>query len=197
MRIERRTRIMAFALAGLVAGMVGLTFASVPLYRVFCEATGLGGTTKRAASAPANADGAAEGRTIVVRFDATVNSRLPWTFEPVEREMRVRLGEPTLAVYRAHNLSNVAVTGSATFNVNPPTAGSYFNKIACFCFETQTLAAGETVDMPVSFFVDPAILRDRDIAELETIVLSYTFFRSDSGSGGPAVSAVAPASTTN
>jgi len=188
---------MAFALVGLVAGMAGLAFAAVPLYRVFCEATGLGGTTKRAVSAPANADGAAEGRTIVVRFDATVNSRLPWTFEPVEREMRVRLGEPALAVYRAHNLSNEAVTGSATFNVNPPTAGSYFNKIACFCFETQTLAAGETVDMPVSFFVDPAILRDRDIAELGTIVLSYTFFRSESGSGAPAVSAVAPASTTN
>lgn len=176
--------------------MVGLAFASVPLYRAFCAATGLGGTTGRVAAAPAAIGETAEARTITVRFDATVNSRLPWTFEPVEREMRVRLGEPTLAFYRAHNRSNAAISGSATFNVNPPTAGIYFNKIACFCFEAQTLAAGASVDMPVSFYVDPAILKDRDLRDLETIVLSYTFFRSDGGSA-PALSAVAPPSTTN
>ncbi|MFO0995655.1 MAG: cytochrome c oxidase assembly protein [Alphaproteobacteria bacterium] len=197
MRAERKRHITAWALAGVVAGMVGMSFAAVPLYKVFCEATGLGGTTRRVAKAPANAGEVVETRMITVRFDATVNSRLPWTFEPVEREMRVRIGEPTLAFYRAHNFANTAVSGSATFNVNPSTAGVYFNKIACFCFEAQTLAAGETVDMPVSFFVDPAILKDADLKDIEAIVLSYTFFRNDGGSAAPAVSAVAPASTAN
>ncbi|MHA1114252.1 MAG: cytochrome c oxidase assembly protein [Alphaproteobacteria bacterium] len=167
-----RNRATMLSLIFLVVGMVGMAYAAVPLYRVFCQVTGYGGTTQRAGAAP----GAVAGRPIAVRFDANVNSALPWRFRPLQREVVVRPGEQTLAFFRATNLSDRAVTGTATFNVTPLKAGIYFNKIDCFCFTEQHLAPGESIDMPVSFFVDPEMLADRNVEDVKTITLSYTFF---------------------
>lgn len=169
----RRNRATSFILAGVVAGMVGLSYASVPLYRAFCQITGIGGTTQRAASAP---DAIIAERQIKVRFDANVNGALPWRFEPVEREVVVRPGEQVLVFYRATNRSDHPTTGTATFNVTPTTAGAFFAKIDCFCFSAQTLAPHESVEMPVLFFVDPSIATDRHGRGINTITLSYTFF---------------------
>lgn len=160
----------------IVVGMVGLTFASVPLYRLFCQVTGFGGTTQVAESMPEES-GAAGGRLFTVRFNADVDPRLPWAFQPLERSLRVKAGESALAVYRAQNIGDRPITGTATFNVTPLKAGRYFSKVQCFCFEEQRLAAGETVDMAVSFFIDPAIDDDPNLDEVEAITLSYTFFR--------------------
>jgi cytochrome c oxidase assembly protein subunit 11 len=164
-------------LASVILAMVGLTAAAVPLYRLFCQVTGYGGTTQRAEAAPERQFD----RTITVRFNADVARDLPWSFAPVERAVEVRLGEQHLAFYRAHNDGNRPIVGSATFNVTPYKAGPYFAKIACFCFEEQTLQAGETVDMPVSFYVDPAILDDPETRDVRAITLSYTFFELDDG----------------
>jgi cytochrome c oxidase assembly protein subunit 11 len=153
--------------------MVGTSFAAVPLYRMFCQVTGYGGTTQRA-KAPSSA---VIDRTMTVRFDSNISSSLDWSFRPVQREVQLKLGENSLAFYRAVNRSDKNLTGSATFNVTPEIAGSYFNKIECFCFTEQTLAAGQEVDMPVSFFIDPAILNDPDAKHIEEITLSYTFFK--------------------
>lgn len=175
-RLGRRKRATLIGLVALVAGMVGMAYGAVPLYQIFCRVTGYGGTTQRAAVAP----GAVQAdRLIAVRFDATVNSALPWRFRPLQREIVVRPGEQTLAFFRATNVSDRAVTGTATFNVTPVKAGIYFNKIDCFCFTEQRLAPGESVDMPVSFFVDPEMLADRNVEEVKTITLSYTFFATD------------------
>ena len=167
-------------LGGLVAGMTGLVAASVPLYRLFCQATGYGGTTQRAAEAPAIV---AE-RVMTVRFNADVNAGLPWAFRPAQPALSLAVGETGLAFYRARNLSDRAITGTATFNVTPQKAGRYFSKIDCFCFALQTLQPGETVDMPVTFFVDPALLDDPNMADVRTITLSYTFFRSPDRANG-------------
>jgi len=183
---NRRT---ALALGGVATAMIGASFAAVPLYRLFCQVTGYGGTTQRAERAPAPVEGAAAGsRLITVRFDANVaGTDLPWSFAPVERTMRVRVGEENLAFYRATNQSRIATTGQATFNVTPFKAGPYFNKIACFCFDQQTLAAGERKQFPLSFWVDPEIAKDPNTADIHTITLSYTFFRTEpSGSRGSA-----------
>lgn len=161
-------------LLGVVAVMVGLVSASVPLYRLFCQVTGYGGTTQRAEAAP----DVVSDRVMTVRFNADVNGDLPWSFYPEQREVTLPIGETALAFYRAENRSGKAVTGTATFNVTPLKAGQYFNKIECFCFTEQTLQPGQSVDMPVSFFVDPAILDDPNLDEVHTITLSYTFFRS-------------------
>lgn len=169
----RRNAATGVVLAGVVAGMVGLAFASVPLYRLFCQVTGYGGTTQVAQSAPA----VAGDRIVTVRLDSVVNSSLPWRFEPIEREITLRVGEERLVRYRATNLSDRAVVGSATFNVTPQKAGEYFSKIACFCFEEQRLEAGASVEMPVSFFVDPDISQDPNLDDVKTITLTYTFFR--------------------
>ncbi|MEO1092485.1 MAG: cytochrome c oxidase assembly protein [Pseudomonadota bacterium] len=158
---------------GVIAVMIGLTAAAVPLYDLFCRVTGYGGTTQRADAPPQ----ATTERPITVRFNADRDPALPWSFQPVERQVTVAIGEQRLAFYRAHNGSDEPVTGTAVFNVTPHQAGAYFSKIACFCFEEQVLAPGETVDMPVSFFVDPAILDDPDVGAIETITLSYMFFR--------------------
>ncbi|MFQ5774721.1 MAG: cytochrome c oxidase assembly protein [Kiloniellaceae bacterium] len=163
----------AVLLAGVAAGMVGLSFASVPLYRLFCQVTGLGGTTQVARTAP----GAAADRVINVRFNADVDPRLPWSFQPAQRQVSVRVGEQALAFFRARNLAGRPVTGTATFNVTPLKAGPYFTKVQCFCFDEQRLDPGEEAEMAVSFFVDPAILDDRNLDEVKTITLSYTFFR--------------------
>lgn len=154
--------------------MLGMAYAAVPLYQLFCQMTGYGGTTQRV-TRPSDT---ILDRTITVRFDANVNG-LAWTFEPVVRTLDVRIGENTLAYYRATNTSSVPLTGSATFNVAPDIAGSYFNKLECFCFKEQRLEPGETIDMPVSFYVDPTLVDDKDATRLSTITLSYTFFPVD------------------
>jgi cytochrome c oxidase assembly protein subunit 11 len=160
-------------LAGaLAAGMVGLSYASVPLYRLFCQVTGYGGTTQRAAAAPAQATE----RFINVRFDANTAATLGWEFRPVSNVMRVKIGEQNLAHYQARNIGAKAVTGSAVYNVSPGEAGVYFNKIQCFCFTEQTLEPGQSVDLPVTFFVDPAILDNPDTQDIKEITLSYTFY---------------------
>ena len=168
----RRNVATAGALLGIVVVMGGLAYASVPLYRWFCQVTGFGGTTQVAAAAPAEL----HERSVTVRFNADVNSALPWRFQPVERSVKVRLGEERLAFYRAKNLADRPVTGTATFNVTPAKAGPYFSKLDCFCFTEQTLEAGRSVDMPVSFYVDPELAEDRNLDDVTTITLSYTFF---------------------
>jgi len=170
-----RNRTTSIILVAVVAGMVGLSYAAVPLYRAFCQVTGFGGTTQRAEKAP---ETVITDRKVKVRFDANVNSSLPWRFEPLEREILVRPGEQILAFYRATNRSDRPTTGAATFNVTPMTAGQFFAKVDCFCFTEQTLGPNETVEMPVLFFVDPTIATDRHGRGITTITLSYTFFAS-------------------
>ena len=182
---KRRHSILALSLVGLVAGMVGLSFASVPLYRVFCQVTGYGGVPQRAEKAP----GEVLDRTVTIRFDGNVDRALPWTFAPVQQTMDVKIGETVLAFFKASNNSAGPVSGRAIFNVSPELAGRYFTKIECFCFKQQTLAAGQTVDMPVTFFVDPKFVEDEDTKDISEITLSYTFYRSD-GANPPAASAV-------
>jgi len=171
-RGKRRNAVLAFACVGLVAGMVGLAYASVPLYRLFCQVTGFAGTTQIAENAPERV----LDRTITVRFDANVARDLNWSFEPVERGVDLKIGETQLSLFRAVNHANRPLAGSATFNVTPDWAGAYFNKIQCFCFTEQTLQPGESVDMPVVFFVDPAIVEDRSASKSMAITLSYTFY---------------------
>ena len=177
--IAQKNSRTALLMALLVAAMVGLAFASVPLYRMFCQVTGFGGTPLRAERAP----GAVAGQ-IGVRFDANVDRGLPWRFEPVQETVRVAPGARTQIFYRAQNLSARPITGTAVFNVSPDTAGKYFNKIECFCFSEQTLKAGEKVDMPVIFYVDPAILKDEDTRSIDEITLSYTFYPVETAQAG-------------
>ena len=182
---KRRNARTGVVLTGIVAGMIGLSFASVPLYRLFCQVTGYGGTTQVAEAAP----GTVSERVIKVRFNADTGPGLPWTFKPVQREIALKVGESGLAYYRARNLADVAVTGTSTFNVTPLKAGRYFSKVQCFCFDEQRLEAGQELDMAVSFFVDPAILSDRNLDDVKTITLSYTFFRApgdENAEAGPA-----------
>ena len=161
------------ALAAVVVGMLGMAYASVPLYEIFCRVTGFGGTTQ---VATAGADRVLD-RTMTVRFDSNVNPELPWRFEPAQRAMKLRVGETRLAFYQATNTGSETLVGTATFNVTPNKAGLYFDKIDCFCFTEQVLRPGETVDMPVSFYLDPALAEDRKMDGVTTITLSYTFFR--------------------
>ena len=163
----------AISLAAVVCGMVGLAFASVPLYELFCRVTGFGGTTQVADSAPEMISD----RRITVRFNADVSPKLPWDFKPEETSVELRVGEPGLAFYVATNEAARPTTGTANFNVTPDKAGIYFSKVQCFCFEEQELKPGESMRMGVSFFVDPALLDDPGMADVETITLSYTFFR--------------------
>lgn len=174
---SRRSVVMALVLGGVVCGMVGMAFGAVPLYRLFCQVTGFGGTTQVAEEAPAEISE----RLVTVRFNADTARDLPWHFKPEQREMTVRVGEMAMAVYSAENRSERALVGSSTFNVTPLKAGVYFNKIECFCFEEQTLAPGERADFPVSFFVDPEIVDDRRLDDVSTITLSYTFFARGEG----------------
>jgi cytochrome c oxidase assembly protein subunit 11 len=162
----------------LVAAMVGLAFASVPLYRLFCQVTGFGGTPMRAEEVDAALK--PTGKLISVRFDANTNPGLPWEFKPEENQQRIAIGARDMAFYTAKNLGDKPVTGTATFNVTPAQAGQYFTKIQCFCFNEQTLKPGEEVRMPVIFFVDPKILEDKDASRIDEITLSYTFYPVDS-----------------
>ena len=168
---ENRNTRTALLMALIVAAMVGVAFASVPLYRMFCEFTGFDGTPQRADRAP----GAVAGQ-VGVRFDANVHPGLPWRFEPEQTTVRVKPGAQTQIFYRAQNLSAKTITGQAVFNVSPDQVGKYFKKIQCFCFTEQTLKAGEAKDMPVVFFVDPKIKQDPDTKNLDEITLSYTFY---------------------
>jgi cytochrome c oxidase assembly protein subunit 11 len=169
-----RTGVLAGAFA---AGMTGLGYASVPFYKMFCEATGLNGTTRRAAG---DAPGAIKnGHTIAIRFDANHVPEIPWEFKPAQNVEQISVGARDIAFFTAKNLSNRPVTGRATFNVTPIQAGKYFNKIACFCFSLQTLAPGKEVKMPVVFFVDPKIMDDPDARDIQEITLSYTFYPVD------------------
>ncbi|TWB32229.1 cytochrome c oxidase assembly protein [Nitrospirillum viridazoti] len=170
--LARRNRRMLVGALTIVAGMVGLSFAAVPLYRVFCKATGFGGTTQ---VAERGADRVVD-RTVTVRFDAEVNRELPWQFRPLQNAVQVKLGEVREIRYHAKNLSDKALVGTATFNVTPDKAGIYFNKIQCFCFTRQRLEPGQELDMPVTFFVDPALADDPHMKDVATITLSYTFF---------------------
>jgi cytochrome c oxidase assembly protein subunit 11 len=167
-----RNRTVLLISVAALAAMIGLVAASVPLYRLYCKVTGAGGATRTAAAAPT-----ATGRAITVRFDSSVAKGLPWRFEPDQREIHTHLGQEVLATFSATNTSSEAIVGTATFNVTPDKAGRYFNKIACFCFTEQRLEPGQTVDMPVTFFVDPAIADDPYASDVTTITLSYTFFR--------------------
>jgi cytochrome c oxidase assembly protein subunit 11 len=167
-----RNHVVVGLCAALVATMVGLSFASVPLYRLFCQVTGYGGTTRRASVPP---DSVID-RSLIVDFDANVGPGISWRFEPVQRQQQLRIGEQGLAFYRASNFSDKPQVGMAVFNVTPHKAGSYFNKIECFCFTAQRLDPGQTVDMPVAYFIDPAINDDPDLKKLTTITLSYTFY---------------------
>jgi len=174
-RRNLRTGLLAMAFA---AAMVGLGFASVPLYRLFCQVTGFGGTTQVASEAQANAAAAAGvTRTMSVRFDGSTARDVPWTFRPAQTTQTVRIGERDLATYVARNDGTQPITGTATFNVEPAQAGLYFHKIQCFCFTEQTLEPGQEINMPVLYYVDPAILEDEFMADVEQITLSYTFHR--------------------
>ena len=169
----RRDVIVAAACGAFVACMVGAAFASVPLYSWFCRTTGFAGTPQVAAQAP----GEVLHRSLAVRFDSNVAPGLPWKFVPEQNEIKVRIGEVATVHYKVINLAAREIAAQAAYNVSPPTVGAYFTKINCFCFTKQTMQPGETREMTVVFYVDPAIAKDRDQNDLNTITLSYTFYR--------------------
>lgn len=188
---NRRTALIAGA--GALA-MLGLGFAAVPLYQLFCQVTGFGGTTQRASAAEAGA--VTVGATIIsVRFDGNTDPALPWRFAPMQVTQDMAIGTRKMAFYRAENLSDKPVTGVASFNVSPDIAGLYFKKVHCFCFNQQTLKPGEVVEMPVQYYVDPAILKDPEAARIRQITLSYTFHPSadQSAAGKAAANGLDPA----
>lgn len=171
--VKRRNN-LAIILGFLALGMLGLAFASVPLYRMFCQATGFGGTTKRAISPSAGI----RDRIITVRFNANIDSKLSWQFRPKQTQIKVNVGENSMAFYEAYNYSPHPLTGIAIYNVTPDKAGKYFSKIACFCFDEQQLMPRQRVDMPVLFYIDPAFADDPFMDDVQTITLSYTFYKS-------------------
>ncbi len=169
--LGRKNRRLMVVLGTVAVGMVGLSYAAVPLYDLFCRVTGFAGTTQVAEEKST----AISQRAIKIRFDAMA-ADIEWAFQPVQRQIRLQIGENAVAFYRATNQSDRPLTGTATFNVTPLKAGAYFNKVECFCFTEQTLAPGESVDMPVAFFVDPEIEADPNLNDVKTITLSYTFY---------------------
>ena len=169
----RRDLAVAACCGVFVAAMVGAAYAAVPLYNWFCRTTGFAGTTQVASKAP----GYVLGRTIAVRFDANVGPGLPWKFEPEQNEIKLRIGEVATVNYKVVNEAARTITAQASYNVSPPQAGAYFDKINCFCFTEQTMKPGETRELTVVFYVDPEIAKDRDQDTLNTITLSYTFYR--------------------
>ena len=173
--LDRRNRRVALMAALFGLAMLGMGYAAVPLYRLFCQVTGFGGTTQRASVEQVTALKAVAGKTISIRFDGNVAAGLPWEFRPDAVTDTIEIGARDMTTFYARNLSGRAITGTATFNVTPEQAGKYFTKIQCFCFTEQTLAAGQEVHMPVIYFVDPAILTDPNARDIEQITLSYTF----------------------
>jgi cytochrome c oxidase assembly protein subunit 11 len=172
--VKNTSRSTLVVLSAIAFGMLGLSFASSSLYRMFCEKTGHGGTTQTAKSRPTRI----EQRIITIRFNADTHIALPWEFFPLQKEIRVKVGEIGLAFYQAKNLSALHTVGMATYNVTPHKAGIYFNKVECFCFLDQHVEGGQTTNFPVQFFIDPDIVNDRSLDDVDTITLSYTFFRS-------------------
>ncbi|WP_174292161.1 cytochrome c oxidase assembly protein [Sphingomonas bacterium] len=168
------TRRTALVMVAVIAFMTGLAWASVPIYRLFCQATGLNGTTGRGLEAPGAVD-----HQVTVAFDTNVSPNMPWRFKPEARSDTVAVGARDMAFFTATNTSDHPITGTATFNVQPAQAGKYFKKIQCFCFTQQTLKPGETVRMPVIFYVEPGIVDDPDARDIQTITLSYTFYPAD------------------
>lgn len=168
----RNARVVVILLA-VVVSMVGLSYASVPLYRLFCQVTGIGGTTQVGTN---SYDMPVLDRDMTISFNADTGRDLPWKFEPVQRRVTVKVGEEALAFYRVTNTSDQEIVGTAVYNVTPFKAGPYFSKIECFCFTEQRLRPGESMDMPVTFFVDPQIADDRNLDEVKEITLSYTFY---------------------
>jgi len=169
-----KNRKVGMLAAGGALAMLGLGYASVPLYQLFCQVTGYGGTTQRADAAAA-AGVKVAGKSVTIRFDANVARDMPWQFKPMQVKQDVRIGQRQMARYEAQNLSDQTVTGTAIFNVSPEQAGKYFNKIQCFCFTEQTLQPGQKIPMPVIYYVDPAILDDPAAKDIAEITLSYTF----------------------
>ncbi|KAG0575750.1 hypothetical protein KC19_5G028100 [Ceratodon purpureus] len=180
---KKKSEAMLMYLVAMVTAMVGATYAAVPLYRKFCQATGFGGTVQRRETVEEKIarhetdESAAESRELVVQFNADVADGMPWKFTPCQREIRVKPGQSTLAFYTAENTSSTAITGVSTYNVTPMKAGLYFNKIQCFCFEEQRLLPGEKIDMPVFFFIDPEFATDPNLKGVNNLILSYTFFK--------------------
>ncbi|WP_242126984.1 cytochrome c oxidase assembly protein [Sphingobium sp. Sx8-8] len=171
---DRRNRRTMIGMAGVGLAMLGMGFASVPLYRIFCERTGFGGTTQRAASDVQVRE--ATGHRMSIRFDSNVAPGMPWQFRPEHPTQTVTIGARSMAIFLAKNMSDKPVTGTASFNVTPLQAGAYFTKIQCFCFTQQTLQPGQEVRMPVIYYVDPKILTDSDNKDTQEITLSYTFY---------------------
>lgn len=191
-RMSSNARVLTATVVTVVA-MGSLGWAAVPLYDMFCRVTGYGGTTARSESGAETMSD----RTVIVRFDASKSKDMPWDFHPVERTMEVRLGETTLAFYEATNPTDAPVAGTASFNVTPYAAGPYFVKIDCFCFTEQVLDAGETVSMPVTFYVDPDMLDDAEAEGIPEITLSYTFYVSDLPENYAALAETPAPTTTN
>lgn len=173
-KLNRRNMLLGTATLAVAGGMVGFAFAMAPLYSIICEKLGWEGTTKRATAASVEITD----MPITVRLDANTDKQLKWKFQPVERAVTLKLGETKTVFYRATNLSDEPTTGTATFNVTPEKTGQYFNKLECFCFQEQVLQPGQSALMGVTFFVDPALMKDVNANEVRTITLSYTFFRS-------------------
>jgi cytochrome c oxidase assembly protein subunit 11 len=172
MMAEKRSKNLAIILSLLALAMLGMAFAAVPIYRLFCQKTGFGGTTQKAIQL----SNETTDRIINVRFNADVHRDLPWRFRPLQTQVRVRVGENALVFYESQSYSDRPIVGMATYNVTPDKAGIYFNKVVCFCFEEQQLHPHQRVEMPVYFFIDPKFADDPNMKDVETITLSYTFF---------------------
>lgn len=169
----KRNGLIAIGLFVFVGSMVGAAYAAVPLYRLFCQVTGFGGTTQVAEKAPDRVTN----RNLTIRFDANVDKSLSWEFKPVKTAQGIKVGKVYTAHYRATNTGDKPIVGTATYNVSPPLAGGYFNKLECFCFTEQRLEPGQTVDMPIQFFIDPDIAEEKELDTLTAITLSYTFYK--------------------
>ena len=169
--LAQKNRRLVTGLGFVVVGMVGMSYAAVPLYDLFCRVTGFGGTTQIASER----SNIVSDRRVKVRFDA-MTTNIDWAFQPIQRQIELKVGENALAFYRATNRTSESLTGTATFNVTPLKVGAYFSKVECFCFTEQTLGPGETIEMPVAFYVDPAIDEDPNLKDVKTITLSYTFY---------------------
>ena len=170
---QNRNRKTALSLLAIVAGMIMLSYASVPLYRMFCKYTGFGGTTQDAVKLPDHISN----REMTIMFNTDVMPELPWKFASEQRKIKIKLGEQKLVFFKATNEGSEPLKGVSTFNVTPDAAGLYFMKIKCFCYDAQLIQPGETVTMPVSFFIDPSLQENHELDDLTTITLSYTFFK--------------------
>jgi cytochrome c oxidase assembly protein subunit 11 len=187
-----RNGVVLGALVGVVLGMTALSFAAVPLYTMFCKATGFGGTTQRVTDAATKT----LKRTIEIRFNTDVNSALPWEFKPNQRGITLKIGQTGMATFHAHNSSSEPIVGTAVYNVTPEKAGLYFDKIQCFCFTQQLLRPQESADLPVAFYIDPEIVKDHNLDDVSVITLSYTFYKAHSQELDKAIGAEGRAAET-